>query len=67
MKVESEQTHTKKQKIGTMQEEENLKGKKTQTIVSSIRKIIENKLHVKSKIRMLHKRRSAENKKNFRN
>lgn len=44
----------------TMQEEENLKGKTKQTIISSIRKIRESKLHGRSKIRMLHKRR-AEN------
>lgn len=47
----------------TMQEEKNLKGKMKQTIISSIRKIRESKLHGRSKIRMLHKRR-AENKKN---
>lgn len=39
--------------------------RKDKTIISNnIRKIRENKLHAKSKIRLLHKRRNWENKKN---
>lgn len=49
-------------KIETVQEEENLRGKMKETIISSIRKIRESKLHGRSKIKMLHKRRRAENK-----
>lgn len=49
-------------KIETMQEEENLKGKMKQTIISSIGKIRESKLHGRSKIRMLHKIRAENNK-----